>query len=174
MSCSYQAPQHWVIVKLDARGDYARIAANANGTLAVGGVPCGAATVLNTDDITVQDSSGASTKIELDGSQANFGPGVTDEGFGSEIEIHVDMMGGNSDSLILDGNKSGASIVTGTPGTNLNAGSEPFGEDSDLTVAGRGVHDRERLLRRGLDQRAGRRGNRAAVDAAPRAGRRRR
>jgi len=80
VSCTYDGPSHWFTVLLGSPGDYARIAANADATLAVGGVPCGAATVTNTDGIAVYDLSNGSTKVELDGSQSNFAPGFKTRG----------------------------------------------------------------------------------------------
>ncbi|HZB74996.1 MAG TPA: hypothetical protein VE526_02140 [Solirubrobacteraceae bacterium] len=142
VSCSYLDGFDWAIVKLDAEGDLAKIAASTDTRLLVNGAQCGAATVLNTDTVTVVDQSAGSTKVQLDGSQASFAPGVTDEDPGpdddltSEIEFDVQLGTGTVDNLILQGHKTGASMVAGTQGVNLNAGAELFGADADVTFSG--------------------------------------
>jgi Ca2+-binding RTX toxin-like protein len=142
VSCSYHDSFDWAIVQLGATGDLAKIAASSDTRLLVNGAQCGAATVLNTDTVTVLDNSGGSTKVQLDGSQASFAPGVTDEDPGpdddltSEIEFDVQLGAGNVDDLIVEGHKAGASMVAGTKGVNLNAGAELFGVDVDVTFSG--------------------------------------
>jgi Ca2+-binding RTX toxin-like protein len=135
VTCTYAAQNHWVIIKLDAAGDSARIAANADTSLSVNHAPCGGATVHNTDTVWVSDLSGGDTQVRLDATRANFEPGFTDEGFGSEIEFNIVFAGGDRDTLYVDGHKAGASIVAGTQGINLNAGAEPLAEDSDVAVS---------------------------------------
>ena len=122
VSCSYDAGGHWVSVKLDADGDRAQIAVDPALRIAVGGLPCGAATVGNTDSIFVGDlSAGGATKVAIDASSRSFGA----------IEWVVGL-GGGSDTLAVLGGTKRAAIVLGTDGINLNA--DELGADADVSL----------------------------------------
>lgn len=101
------------------------------------GAPCGAATVTNTDRISISDpSAGGSATATLDLSGGPFAPGATDEvGDSDEIEFAVDLGDGSGDRFVLAGGTGSESISAGSLGVNLNA-SELAGVDVDLTAAG--------------------------------------
>ncbi len=132
VSCSYDAGGHWVSVKLDADGDHASLAVDAAQKIAVDGVPCGAATVNNTDVIFVGDlSAGGAAKFEIDASSRSFAPGLSDEGFDGEIEWLVGL-GDGIDTLTVRGGAQRAAIVLGTAGINLDA--DELGVDTDVSL----------------------------------------
>ncbi len=144
VSCTYHDSGQWVSVQLDADGDQASLAVKSGVQIAVNDVPCGAATVINTDGILVGDvSAGGDTIVEIDLSGGSFAPGWTDEvvdgqiGLGGEIEMLVGL-GEGSDTLLVTGSDAGASIVLGSQGINLNAGE--LGQDADVTLQGGGEH----------------------------------
>jgi hypothetical protein len=123
-------------VTLSAAWDRAQFKRNADGTLALNGANCGAATIYDTDGVYFKDVSGQSTIVTLDAEPGAFAPGYTDEGFGSEIEFFVDLGSGDQDSLTVEGEASGASIAVGTQGLNLNTAAEPYAADSDVSMSG--------------------------------------
>src|SRR3954470_5811195 len=135
-TCNYNAANHTINVTLSAAWDRAQFKRNADGTLALNGAGCGAATIYDTDAVYFKDVSGQSTTVALDAESGPFAPGYTDEGFGSEIELFVDTGDGDKDSLIVEGEASGASIAVGTQGINLNTAAEPYTADSDVSMSG--------------------------------------
>ena len=152
VSCSYDGAVRSMNVALTAVQDHATIARDDNGiTLAVNGGLCGAATVLNTDGIYVEDISGGRTIVELDAS-GPLAPGFTNEGPSSEIELSIKLGAGN-DTLIVDGDASGAVIALGTLGINLNAGTDAFGGDPDVALSG--VEDLDVIGGSGADRISG-------------------
>ena len=132
----HQDGNHDVWVTLTAANDRAQVERLQGGGIAVGGVACDGATVSNTNEIKVVDVSGAGTTVVLDAEDGSFAPGVPlDEGFGSEIEISVDLSGGD-DTLTVFGELSGAQIVLGDAGMNTNRAFEHNAEDADVFFAG--------------------------------------
>jgi Ca2+-binding RTX toxin-like protein len=95
-------------------------------TIAVDGVPCGIATVTNTDTITVT-GSGAGNQLTIDLSGGAFAPGNTPESDGadSEIEWSVDL--GQNGTVRVLGGAGVDTIAVGGGGINLN-GAEASGD----------------------------------------------
>ena len=136
VSCNYDGASRTVNVSLSAAGDDATITRNADGTIAVNLVSCGAATVNNVDGVYVSDVSGGDTRVQLDARNGAFAPGYTDEGlFGSEIEFWVDLGGGQQDQVLVRAEQQGATIALGTQGINLNVGADTSA-DSDVALPG--------------------------------------
>jgi hypothetical protein len=133
-TCTYNAANHTINVTLSAAWDRAQFKRNADGTLALNGAKCGAATIYDTDGVYFKDVSGESTIVTLDAESGAFAPGYTDEGFGSEIEFFVDLGSGDQDNLSVEGEASGASIAVGAQGINLNTAAEPYAADSDVSM----------------------------------------
>lgn len=102
--------------------------------ITLNGGACDAATVQNTDTITVT-STGTPTEVALDLSGGGFAPGATAEtdGGASEIEISVSFPAG-SPTLRVVGGSQGENVVVGSGGVNLNA-AEAVG-DVDVTITG--------------------------------------
>jgi Ca2+-binding RTX toxin-like protein len=103
----------------------------------VDGAPCGAATVTNTDTITVDAPNGSVLVIDLSGGA--FAPGITDEGDGSS-EIELSEVGsGDLDTVRVTGGSGAEHLVTATTtilsvsyaAVNLNA--DETTDDFDLT-----------------------------------------
>jgi Ca2+-binding RTX toxin-like protein len=137
VSCQFYAGVHIVSVSMTAAGESAAIKRNGDGTIAVNGAACGAATVTNTDMIYVTDGSGGSTTVELDARNGSFAPGHTDEGlFGSELAFSIDLGGGAVDEVQVRGESQGSSIALGSQGINLNVDAELGGADADVSLAG--------------------------------------
>jgi Ca2+-binding RTX toxin-like protein len=121
-------------VALDRENQSIRLQANEGaGTFTP---PCsgGDATVTNTDDINITGSSGANT-LYIYLYSGLLAPGAADEpGSSDEIEIEVDLLGGNDYIFIAGGPMGrGANYRLGTGGINLNAG-ETSGKDADLEI----------------------------------------
>lgn len=96
-------------------------------------VPCGTATVNNTDTVNVSGSDGAQA-LRLSLAGGPFAPGASTEPDGtSEIEFAVDL-GAGEDELTIAGGSAADHIVAGLLGLNLNAGETV--DDVDVTVAG--------------------------------------
>jgi Ca2+-binding RTX toxin-like protein len=131
---------HQMIVTLDAPGDFAAIAANADGSITVKGVPCtGGAnppTVHSVSSIDVWNISQGGAGVELDAGQGDFAPGAKETGPGADIDITIHPVAG--DTLILDANHAGDTIVAGKLGINLNSDVEGLAQDADVTVGGIG------------------------------------
>lgn len=132
-----------VWVTLTAANDRAEVERLPGGGIAVNGVACDGATVTNTNEIKVADISGAGTKVLLDAEYGSFAPGVpVDEGFGSEIDISVDLGAGDDDTLTVFGEISGANIVLGylegnmNSALNMNRAIEQNAEDTDVFFIG--------------------------------------
>jgi Ca2+-binding RTX toxin-like protein len=138
VSCNHDGAFHAVTVSLTAAGDYATIMRNANGTIGVNLVPCGAANVDNTDAVYVSDVSGGDTTVELDVRAGAFAPGYTDEGelFGSEIEFWLDLGAGQHDTAWVRGEQQGTTLALGSQGINLNVAAEPLPGDADVWLGG--------------------------------------
>lgn len=131
VSCGFAAGT--ATVSMSAAGDSAAIAvgtgANA-GRIVVGVTPCGLATILLTDTIVVNGSTGAeNVTIDLSGGQ--LAPGVLVEGSGlSEIEVIVDLSTGVLDRVTVTGSTAGDVVTLGASGLNLNAD-----DDVDVSLA---------------------------------------
>jgi len=95
--------------------------------------PCGAATVVNTDAVSV--GGGPERQIlRLSIAAGAFAPGATAELTGaSEIEFDVDL-GEGVDQVVVAGGSDADHFVAGADGVNLNAGEDP--DDVDVTVVG--------------------------------------
>lgn len=100
-------------------------------TIAVDGVPCGAATVMNTDKITVT-GTGAGNQLTIDLSGGALAPGKTPEAdaVDSEIEWSVDL--GQNGTVRVLGGPGIDTISVGGGGINLNA-TEAIG-DADVVL----------------------------------------
>jgi Ca2+-binding RTX toxin-like protein len=128
VSCNYSAASHAVTVTMNAQGDIGSIVRNGTAIL-VNGVACGAATVNNTDTITVNGAVGRQN-LAIDFSGGAFMPGFTPDAVSSEIEFAINL-GAGSDTLTLAGGSTGETFTAGTAGLNLNSDS-----DVDVTLAG--------------------------------------
>jgi Ca2+-binding RTX toxin-like protein len=106
-----------------------------------GFVPCGTATVLSTETITVNDQSGGATQLIVDLSGGPFAPGFSDEPGGSdEVEFAVNLGESSGDDTLLDlvriqGTPGPDPIAVGSGGINLNP-TEADGIDADVTLQG--------------------------------------
>src|SRR5215207_7718368 len=141
VSCAYDAPNHIVNVGLNADDDLATLKRNADGTIALSGVLCGAARVDNTDTVFVKDFSNGNTRFVLDEADGLFAPGYTIDpnglGFGEEMSFWVDLGGEEGDMLMIGAERAGASIALGSAGINLDVAQDPPGAaDADLKVSG--------------------------------------
>lgn len=134
-ACTYDPGARAVAVVV-AAGEARSIQVSGSQILA-DGAPCGAATVTNTDRISITDPSvGGSATATLDLSGGPFAPGATDEpGASDEIEIAVNLGDGPGDRLVIAGGPGDDSLLGGTLGLNLNA-HELAGVDVDLTASG--------------------------------------
>ncbi len=115
---------HGVVATISRDGD----------AIAVDGFPCQTATVTNTDVIEVglPPASQAETVV-VDLSGGPLAPGVTDEGDGlSEIELHVDGVDDDSDTLRVVGSTGADEIAIHTASANLNANEQVA--DDDVTI----------------------------------------
>lgn len=101
-------------------------------TIAVDGVPCDIATVMNTDTITVT-GTGAGNQLTIDLSGGALAPGKTPEtdAADSEIEWSVDL--GQDGAVLVLGGPGIDTITVGGGGINLNA-TEAIG-DADVVFA---------------------------------------
>jgi Ca2+-binding RTX toxin-like protein len=122
-----------VSVTITAPNEAATIARTAGGQIEVGGAQCGAATVTNTDKITVAGALGAQA-VRIDLANGGFAPGATAEGTGTpEIEFEIDLMTGNEttaqpDRVSLNGTGAADTLRMGTLGINANGD-----DDADIT-----------------------------------------
>ena len=131
-SCLFNPGSATVTVTMSTAGDSGTLRRDGN-AIEWDAVACGAATVNNTNTITVAGSDGAQgVTIDLGGGQ--FAPGKTAAGDASspkkEIEISVALNLG-SDSIEIVGSPSGDRIRLGSVGINLNND-----DDRDVTVSG--------------------------------------
>ena len=111
-------------------GDFT-LARNANGAITVDSLPCGNATVTNTDSIHVSKGSGAAN-AELSLAGGPFAPGVTNEpGDSDEIEISFDS---DVPGPSITGSAGADQIQASAEGVDLNA-FEADSKDVDLTSA---------------------------------------
>ncbi len=120
-------------VTITSPNEAATIARTAGGQIEVGGVQCGAATVTNTNKITVTGAlGGQGVRIDLD--NGGFAPGATAEGSGaSEIEFEIDLLSGNEstsqrDTVSVSATDAADTLRLGTLGVNLNGDN-----DADIT-----------------------------------------
>ena len=133
VSCSFDDAAGIVSVSF-AHGDVPTVS-RLGDAIAVDGVACGTATVINTDSIDIafaDDSDSDIVVIDLSGGP--LAPGATDEGDGSsEIEIDVTGGDGSFDTLRIVGS-SGPDAFASIPlvAVNLNAGEAVT--DADVTV----------------------------------------
>jgi Ca2+-binding RTX toxin-like protein len=94
----------------------------------IGALPCGEATVRNTDAIAVLNTSGTPDAIDLGGGA--FAPGATREPAGrSEIDFQV--TGNGRDDLMIIGSQSGRNRVTAGNGVGDTATSGAINLDGD-------------------------------------------
>jgi Ca2+-binding RTX toxin-like protein len=129
--CTYDGTTKKVTITLD-NGDVARVAVQG-AAITVGGSPCDAATVSNTDTIDVT-SAGTAAALEIDLSGGAFAPGATAEtdAADSEVEWLVSLLAGST--LRVVGASDRDNVVAGANGINLNAG-ETTG-DVDVVITG--------------------------------------
>lgn len=117
------------------------VALNANETatvstsgtaLTLNNVPCaGGATVLNTNTVTINGSTGNETAV-IDLSNGPLGPGASAEGTGtSEIEVNTALGLGIGDRVTVSGSAAADQLVIGAFGVNLNGD-----DDADITPSG--------------------------------------
>jgi Ca2+-binding RTX toxin-like protein len=106
-----------------------------------GFVPCGTATTVSTETITVNDQSTGATQLIIDLSGGPFAPGFSTEGGSSpEIEFAVNLGESSGDDTLLDlvriqGTGGADPIAVGSGGINLNP-TEGAGIDADVTLQG--------------------------------------
>jgi PASTA domain/RTX calcium-binding nonapeptide repeat (4 copies) len=94
-------------------------------------VPCGIATVTNTDSISVV-GSGGNPSLWIDFSGGPFGPGAMPEANGtSEIEFDVNFSSSVFAGVSVFAGDSGSSVTAGTAGINLNGD-----DDADVALDG--------------------------------------
>jgi Ca2+-binding RTX toxin-like protein len=130
-TCAFDDPTATVTVAV-GEGETATISRMAD-AIALDGVPCGAATVANTDAIVV-NATGIPVAVVIDLSGGEFGPGLTTETEGgAEIEFTINLPAGSPVVRIMGGPQSDT-IVVGSAGINLNA-AESLG-DADVTLVG--------------------------------------
>ena len=128
VSCTYDGASRSVNVSLSAPADDATISRDADGTIAVNLVSCGAATVNNVDGVYVSDVSGGDTRSSSTPRNGAFAPGYTDEGlFGSEIEFWVDLGGGQNDQVTCPRRATGRHDRARDPGDQSQRRSRPVG-----------------------------------------------
>ncbi len=123
------------VVQVSLAGGAAAVLARDAEAITLDTLPCGTATVTNTDRILVAGTgAGQPDDFTVDLSGGRFEPGVEAETDGGtpEIEISVDLPGGG---VLRIGGADGNDVVTlGALGANLNA-DEAVG-DPDLTLTG--------------------------------------
>ena len=122
-SCVFDAATAELTVALPAVGDTGTLKRSGSAIRLNGGA-CGAATVANTDTITVTGASGRQT-LTVDLSGGTFAPGKTAEPGGvSEIEVAVDLKSGADstagDVVAVTGTAGPDDLRVGTLGVNLN------------------------------------------------------
>jgi Ca2+-binding RTX toxin-like protein len=129
-ACVFDAPSATVTVTLGP--NESTTVSRQLDTIAVDGVPCDIATVMNTDMITVT-GSGAGNQLTIDLGGGAFAPGKTAESDGadSEIEWSVDL--GQNGTVRVLGGAGVDTIAVGGGGINLN-GAEASG-DIDVVLA---------------------------------------
>lgn len=130
VTCSHNG---WANVSLSAAGDLAAMDVSG-GAIRVNGVPCGAATVSNTDAIQVTGTYNLSMTLTIDLTGGLFAPGATAESTGvSEIEwyiVNVRMI-----KLLGTPNADAITFGAGSSGWfagNLNASESP--DDVDINI----------------------------------------
>jgi len=137
VACAYNAVTSSAMVTF-ASGDSITIARSGDQIL-VNGAACGiaplAATVTNTDSVSITGVAMGNESLTIDLSGGAFSPGVTTETTGiSEIEFPGADLGDGADSLVVVGT-SGADVITfSAGGIDLNGDGDP-----DVTFAGGGA-----------------------------------
>jgi hypothetical protein len=142
VTCSYNANQHKVTATLTGNGYYT-LGRDSMSRIKVGNIWCGnAATVYNTDHIYVFAGDGdqaLSLNVKANG---GFQPGFTDErGSSNEVEISVNLGGGDNDVVSIVGQGASDHFVAGRSSggfallgrVNVNA-NESTGLDADITL----------------------------------------
>jgi Ca2+-binding RTX toxin-like protein len=110
-SCTFE--NNKVKVRLLDDGSSAAVGISA-GLITMNGTPCGTATILNTDEINVRDTSnGGSTGLIIDLSEGPFADG------GTEIPFKIDLRTGTRDAFGVFGSKGNDFITLGQDGANL-------------------------------------------------------
>lgn len=129
-ACAFDAPSGVMTVTLGP-GESTTVSRQLD-TIAVDGVPCAIATVMNTDTITVT-GTGAGNQLTIDLSGGALAPGKTAEADAadSEIEWTVDL--GQNGTVHVLGGPGSDTITVGGGGLNLNA-TEAVG-DADVVLA---------------------------------------
>jgi Ca2+-binding RTX toxin-like protein len=147
ISCNYTLATHTMAVTTSSADDPVAIQRVGNAIHTSpqggGGTACGAATVTNTDTITVDPAAGtANSVVFVILSGGPFAPGFTTSALAAnEIEIEADLGAGTGDILVVSGGSGNESWAfgdeAGNPAGNLNAGAGAFPDgDVDLTTAG--------------------------------------
>jgi Ca2+-binding RTX toxin-like protein len=130
------------------------------GAITVDGIPCGAATVHNTDTITVSGAPNAPDVLLIDLRNGRLAPGRSPEPGPDEIEVSVDLgsfweRNGTVQVVLGNGNDSIGSLSS-TTGVDLDAGGESPDDDllftdvNALEVYGEGGNDTIDVTRLGL------------------------
>ncbi len=131
VSCSFAGST--ATVSFTTTSDAATLG-RAGNAIQVNGVACGAATVTNTDRISVVGTPDSGQRVAVDLAGGGLAPGLTAEpGAGelSEIEISVDLRSGSSEEVAVIGSTGADTAIFGGAGARLNADS-----DADLTFSG--------------------------------------
>ena len=131
-TCVFDGPTATVTVGV-GNGETATIVRSGD-AIALDGVPCGAATVSNTDAIAV-NGTGIPAAVVIDLSGGQFAPGLTPETDSGdpEIEFTIGLSAGSSIVRIAGGPGSD-NVVAGAAGLNLNAAETPG--DPDVLIVG--------------------------------------
>jgi len=133
VNCSYSAGAQEVTITLGGSDSTTVERASGADGITVGGALCGAATVKNTDTITITGNNGFNV-VTISLANGPLAPGATKESTGrSEIELTVDA-GGNSGDVFVQGGNRIDRITFGAKKVNLNAREKP--KDFDLLVSG--------------------------------------
>jgi Ca2+-binding RTX toxin-like protein len=127
-TCSYSALTTTMTVTLNAN-ETATVSTSA-AALTLNNAPCGVATVLNTNAVTITGNTGNETAV-IDLSNGPLGPGTLVESGVSEIEINAALGLGSGDRVTVSGSTAADDLVIGALGVNLNGDDDP-----DITTVG--------------------------------------
>jgi hypothetical protein len=136
VNCSYIAGTQEVTITLGVSDSTTVGRESGTDGITVGGALCGAATVKNTDTITITGNNGFGI-VTISLANGPLAPGATTESKGkSEIELVVDA-GGTGGDVFIQGSNRIDRVSFGAKKVNLNAREKP--KDFDLLVSGGAV-----------------------------------
>ncbi len=123
-----------VSVTLTENRDRAGIARTETGAIVVDGIPCGTATVTNTDLISVRALEAGRASVSISMARGGFVPGLTAEPSGfSEIEFDLDLgTGAGDDDLTIIGSPLDDEITAGGPQAAIALNAD---DDADVVHA---------------------------------------